>query len=385
MAVDHPIIIIGSGLAGYNVAREFRKLNSDAELIIVADDDANFYSKPLLSNALVKNKTAQELAMSDAEKMADDLNAQVLKNTRVEKIEPENNVIHIGDDKTLNYSQLVLAMGASTIELSISGNAADKIVSVNDLESYAVFRKAIADKKRVAIIGAGLIGCEFANDLVLSDYDVSVIGLSEQPLNNLLPQQAGEYLKTALTEQGVNWHLGKETKQINFVENAFKIDFADGTALEVDVVLSAVGLNPNIQVANEAGIAVNKGIVVNKQLETNEKNIYALGDCAEIESLFLPYVMPLMTSARALAKSLNGDVTPVSFPAMPVMVKTPSCAVVVSPPARGIDGEWKIEQDEEGVRARFIDQAGVLKGYALVGKAVEDKQALTKELPAVLS
>ena len=92
-----------------------------------------------------------------------------------------------------------------------------------------------------------------------------------------------------------------------------------------------------------------------------------------------------MASARALAKSLNGDATPVSFPAMPVIVKTPSCAVVVSPPARGIAGEWKIEQDEEGVRARFIDQDGVLQGYALVGKAVEDKQALTKELPAVLA
>ena len=385
MAVDHPIIIIGSGLAGYNVAREFRKLNADAELIIVADDDANFYSKPLLSNALVKNKTAQDLAMSDAEKMAGDLNAKVLKNTRVEKIDPSNNVVHISKNESLNYSQLVLAMGASTINLSISGNAADKVVSVNDLESYAVFRNAIADKKRVAIIGAGLIGCEFANDLVLSDYDVSVIGLSEQPLNNLLPQQAGEYLKTALTEQGVNWHLGKETKQINFAENKFKIDFVDGSALDVDVVLSAVGLNPNIQVADDAGINVNKGIVVNKHLETNEKNIYALGDCAEIESLFLPYVMPLMTSARALAKSLNGETTAVNFPAMPVMVKTPSCAVVVSPPARGIEGEWKVEQDEEGVHARFIDQAGVLQGFALVGKAVADKQVLTKELPAVLA
>ena len=385
MAVDHPIIIIGSGLAGYNVAREFRKLNADAELIIVADDDANFYSKPLLSNALVKNKTAQDLAMSDAEKMAGDLNAKVLKNTRVEKIDPSNNVVHISKNESLNYSQLVLAMGASTINLSISGNAADKVVSVNDLESYAVFRNAIADKKRVAIIGAGLIGCEFANDLVLSDYDVSVIGLSEQPLNNLLPQQAGEYLKTALTEQGVNWHLGKETKQINFAENKFKIDFVDGSALDVDVVLSAVGLSPNIQVADDAGIKVNKGIVVNKHLETNEKDIYALGDCAEIENLFLPYVMPLMTSARALAKSLNGETTSVSFPAMPVMVKTPSCAVVASPPARGIEGEWKVEQDEEGVHARFIDQAGVLQGFALVGKAVADKQALTKELPAVLA
>lgn len=384
MSINSPIIIIGSGLAGYNVAREFRKLNTSADLIIIADDAAEFYSKPMLSNALAKNKMAHELAMADAEKMANDLNAKVLKHTRVEKIDPNNKVIHTSKNEALNYSQLVLALGASTITLPISGNAADKIFAVNDLASYAEFRAAIADKKKVAIIGAGLIGCEFANDLVLSDYEVSVIGLAELPLNRLLPPQAGEYLKTALTEQGVNWHLGQETKQINYENQVFQIDLENGTRLEVDVVLSAVGLNPNVKIAEEAGIEVNKGIVVNQQLETNYKDIFALGDCAEVESLFLPFVMPLMNSARALAKSLNGETTAVTCPAMPVMVKTPSCSVVVAPPAPGIKGEWAIKQDENGVHASYIDQAGVLHGFALVGKAVEDKQRLTKELPAVL-
>ena len=109
-----------------------------------------------------------------------------------------------------------------------------------------------------------------------------------------------------------------------------------------------------------------------------------MGDCAEVEGLFLPYVMPLMNAARAIAKSLNGDVTAVNYPAMPVMVKTPSCAVVVAPPGNGIEGNWAIQQDEEGVHAKFIDKEGVLQGFALVGKAVEDKQALTKQLPATL-
>ena len=331
---------------------------------------------------------AHELAMANAEKMAIDLNAKVLKHTRVEKIDPANNVVHTANNETLKYSQLVLALGASTITLTLEGNAADKIISVNDLTSYGAFREAIADKKKVAIIGAGLIGCEFANDLALSDYEVSVIGLSELPLNRLLPPQAGEYLKAALLEQGVNWFLGQEAKQINHVndgEQSFQIELENGVRLEADVVLSAVGLKPNTKLAEEAGILVNKGIVVNQRLETNYKNVFALGDCAEIENLFLPYVMPLMSSARALAKSLNGETTAVSFPAMPVMVKTPSCSVVVASPADGITGEWEIKQDEDGVHAQYFDQAGVLQGFALVGKAVEDKQRLTKELPAVLT
>lgn len=382
--MDAPIIIIGSGLAGYNVAREFRKLNSTAELILIADDAAAFYSKPMLSNALAKNKTSDELPIANAEKMAKDLNAKILKHTRVEKIDPENHLLYTSNNETLSYSQLVLALGASAVSLPVECNAADKIYTVNDLESYAVFRDAISDKKKVAIIGAGLIGCEFANDLILSNYDVSVIDLGDYPLNFLLPDKAGDYLKAALAEQGVNWHLGQKTKKINIDESGVQIELENGTTLEVDIVLSAIGLKPNTQVAKEAGITVNKAIVVNQNLETNHKGIFALGDCAEVVGLFLPFVMPLMNSARAIAKSLNGELTEVTYPAMPVLVKTPSCSVIVSAPDRNIDGEWTIKHDAHGVHARYFDKDGKLQGFALVGKAIEDKQALTKELPAVL-
>jgi len=384
MEADFPIIIIGSGLAGYNVAREFRKLNTTAELLIIADDAADFYSKPMLSNALVKNKTAKDLPMSEAEKMAMDLDAKILKHTRIEKINPDQHIVITSDNESIKYSQLVLAIGASAITLGIKGNATDKILTVNDLASYAVFRNKIKDKKKIAIIGAGLIGCEFANDLILSDFDVSVLDLGDLPLNRLLPGQAGEYLKTALAEKGVNWFLGQQTKQINFSESTFTIDLEEDITIEVDVVLSAIGLRPNIQIAKEAGITVNKGIVVNQHLETNQKNIFALGDCAEVAGLFLPYVMPLMHSARALAKSLNGDKTEVTYPAMPVLVKTPSCAVVVAPPASDVDGEWIIKKDKAGVNAQYFDKNGKLQGFALVGEAIADKQKLTKELPAVL-
>lgn len=385
MCEDHPIIIIGSGMAGYNVAREFRKLNTEAELIIIANDAADFYSKPLLSNALAKNKLAHELSMANSEKMADDLNATILKHTCVEKIEPEKNCIYTQCNKTFHYHHLVLALGGAAITLPIDGNAADKILSVNHLSDYAKFRTAITDKSHVAIIGAGLIGCEFANDLALADYDVTVIDLSDLPLNNLLPPQAGEYLKKSLEEQGVNWQLGNPTKHIHYEKGMFKIELADGTQLDADVVLSAVGLKPNTKIADAAGIHINKGIKVNQQLQTNYSNIFSLGDCAEINGLLLPYVMPLMHSARAIAKSLNDELTTVKFPAMPVMLKTPSCTVIASPAARHIKGKWIVEQDDEGVHASYVDQEGVLQGFALVGSAVVDKQRLVKELPAVLN
>jgi len=384
MASESPIIIVGSGLAGYNVAREFRKLNKEKELIIIADDAADFYSKPMLSNALDKKKTAADLAMFDAEKMAGDLNAKILKHTRVEKIDPSKQTVQTHGNDLFHYSHLVLATGSSCISIPFEGNATDKILSVNDLADYAAFRKAIEGKKSVAIIGAGLIGCEFANDLVLADYDASVIDLSELPLARLLPEQAGQYVKQALSKQGVKWCLGQKTKSIQYNNEMFTIEFDDGSTITADVVLSAVGLIPNTQLCQDANIAVNQGIVVNQQLMTSDKNIFALGDCAEVEGLFLPYVMPLMNCARAIAKSLNGELTSVSYPAMPVMVKTPSCPVVVVRPRRDAKGEWAVVESDDGVQATFTDEAGKLKGYALVGKAVEEKQRLTKELPLLL-
>ena len=380
-----PIIIIGSGLAGYNVAREFRKLDSASQLVIISADNAEFYSKPMLSNALEKNKSADELPMANAEKMANDLDANILAQTRVSKIDPAHHLITTSDNQTLNYSQLVLATGALPNELKIPGNASDKILHVNDLQSYACFRKAIKDQKKVFIIGAGLIGCEFANDLVLSSYDVSVVNKSNFPLDRLLPEPASRYLQSALAKQGVNWQLGKQVKQLNHDGQRFAVELDDGTEIEADVVLSAVGLKPNTNLAEAADINVAKGIQVNQYLQTSQQDIFALGDCAEVEGLFLPYVMPLMNAARVLAKNLCGGKVSVTYPAMPVIVKTPSCPVVASLPYHEINGEWIIKEDEQGVHATYVDENGTLQGFALVGKAIEDKLKLTRELPAILN
>ena len=379
------VIIIGSGLAGYNVAREFRKLDSTSQLVIISADNAEFYSKPMLSNALEKNKSADELAMAKAEKMATDLDATILTQTRVSKIDPELHRITTSDNQTLNYSQLVLATGASPVELSIKGNAADKILHVNDLQGYARFREAIKDRKKIFIIGAGLIGCEFANDLVLSGYEVTVVNRGNLPLDRILPEAAGHYLENALAEQGVNWQLGKQVKQLNHDGQHFVIELDDGTETDADVVLSAIGLKPNTQLAEAAGINVAKGIQADKYLQTSQQDIFALGDCAEVEKLFLPYVMPLMSAARVLAKNLCGEKVAVTYPAMPVIVKTPSCPVVASLPYHEINGEWIIKEDEQGVHATYVDKNGNLQGFALVGKSIEDKLKLTKALPAILN
>jgi rubredoxin-NAD+ reductase len=259
------------------------------------------------------------------------------------------------------------------------------VMTVNDLEDYALFRRAIVGKKKVAILGAGLIGCEFANDLVLGDYEVDVIDLAPQALGRLLPEAAALELQQKLSDAGVRWHLSTTVQAIDHQAESLQVTLANGKTITCDVFLSAVGLKPRIELAKATGINVGTGIQVNRQLETNLKNIFAIGDCAEIEGLVLPYVMPIMQAARALAPTLLGQATALTYPAMPVMVKTPALPTIVSPPAKGAEGRWTTTPVEGGLEARFESADGKLLGFALMGTATAQRGALTKELPAILT
>jgi rubredoxin-NAD+ reductase len=159
---------------------------------------------------------------------------------------------------------------------------------------------------------------------------------------------------------------------------------SDGSAVHADTVLSAIGLRPAVELAQQAGLTTHRGIVTDRYLQTSISGVYALGDCAEVEGLNLPYVMPIMSAARALAQTLAGQPTKVSYPAMPVVIKTPAHPVVVSPPARDATGSWEVTQANNGVRALYQDGTGKLLGFALTGQFVTEKQALTRELPAIL-
>jgi len=378
-----PVVIIGSGLAGYSVARELRKLDSALPLTILSRDEASFYSKPMLSNALASGKTAAQLAGASAGQMAAQLKAQVIPGVEVEAVDTAGRTLQAGG-AVLRYSKLVFALGADPIVLPLAGDAAQTVLRVNDLADYARFRAAIEAKKTVALLGAGLIGCEFANDLVAAGYRVHVIDPAPRPLGRLLPEALAQQLQRALAASGVVWHLGTAARAVSRNAADLRVDLADGTALGVDAVLSAVGLRPRTQLAQRAGLQVNRGIVTDRLLQTSAADVYALGDCAEIDGQTLPYVLPLMQAARALAQTLAGTPTAVAYPAMPVVVKTPALPLIVCPPP-ALSGSWIYAEHANGTEARFEDAGGKLLGFALAGSATARKQALTKLAPPVFS
>jgi rubredoxin-NAD+ reductase len=382
--MNAPVVIIGTGLAGYNLAREFRKLDGETPLLLITADDGRSYSKPMLSTGFGKNKEADGLSMAEPGAMADQLKAEVRTHTRVSGIDPGHKRLWIGEE-AVPYRDLILAWGAETVRVPVAGDAADAIFPINDLEDYARFRAAAAGKKRVLILGAGLIGCEFANDLVLGGYEIDLVAPCEQVMPTLLHPAAAAAVQAGLESLGARFHLGPLLTRLDRADDGLEAHLSDGEVLHCDLVVSAIGLRPRTDLAAAAGLEIGRGVVVDRHLQTSHANIYALGDCAEVDGLNLLYVMPLMNCARALAQTLAGTLTPVKYGPMPVTVKTPVCPLVVSPPPKGSEGVWTVEGEGADIKALCLDSDGNLLGYALTGAAVMDKLALNKALPPLLA
>lgn len=377
------IVIIGSGMAGYGLLRELRKLDKEVPVTVITADDGAAYAKPNLSNALASKKSAASLASQSAEQIAASLNATVLTQTRVTRIDPAARAVET-DRGVIAYGKLVLALGADPMAHGVSGAAAPYIHSVNDLADYTCFRDALDGKRRVTILGGGLIGCEFANDLVSAGYAVTVVHRGPQPLERLLPEALAQQLGAALAQAGVTWHYGRIAVRAEPTGEGVTLTLDDGQTIESDVVLSAIGLRPRIALAQAAGLTTARGIVVDRTLQASAAGIYAMGDCVEVAGMVLPFVQPLLQQARALAATLTGKPTAITYPAMPVVVKTPALPVTVAPPAAGADGEWRITPEQNCVVARCENKQGQLQGFALAGQGPGLRMELTKQLPATL-
>ena len=373
----NPIVIIGAGMAGFTVARELRKLDKDIPLVMLTNDAGGYYSKPMLSNAFAQKKEAAQLITQSAEQMAAQLGATILAGIHVTGVDTAQKIIHT-DAEPIPYEQLVLAVGARAIRLTIEGDGADQVLSVNNVADYSRFRELVALPKhgvsaRVTILGAGLIGCEFADDLAGAGHAVTLIDPSPLPLAALAAPALSRGLQAALTARGIGMHLSTTATRIERSGDSLSITLADGNRIDTDIVLSAVGLRPDLTIATAAGLATGRGILVDASGQTSAAHVYAVGDCAEYTvdaaggTRILPYIAPLMTAARAIARTLTGTPTIIDLKDSPVIVKTPSYPIALVPPplAAQAGGRWEDEQVDGRTICRFYDGAGVLVGFCV--------------------
>ena len=384
-----PVIIIGTGLAGYTLAREFRKLDKSAPLLIITADDGGFYSKPMLSNAFAQGKQAAQLVSQTTVQMSAQLSATIMAGTQVLHIDVIAKKVETSAG-TFEYDRLVLAVGAQAIRVPLEGDAANEVISVNNLDDYARFRTAIAQhggNARIAILGAGLIGCEFADDLAGTGHHVTLVDPHSLPMAALAPPPLSRALHAALTERGVQFQLGTTAQRVERGEHGLEVTLANGTRIVVDIVLSAVGLRPSLALAQSGGLHTGRGIRVDAYGRTSADDVYALGDCVEYTTAtgsgVLPYVAPLMAAARAIARTLAGEPTAIEWKPMPVIVKTLSLPIALVPPPTSSIGVWQETRYGERIICRYYDGNGVMIGFGVAPQEASIRQALINELGSV--
>ena len=379
------IVIIGSGFAAYQLVKAIRRSDGETKITVITSDKGDDYNKPDLSHVFTKAQTASDLISQSADNFANQYKITLLSKTKVIAIDAVTKTVEC-EHQNVSYQKLVLATGAKAFIPPIKGNATDSIITLNSLDEFDASQSRLAEAKSVMVIGAGLIGTEISMDLARSGKQVVLADRSTTLLPNLLPEFISSQLYQCLAVNNVSIQLESQVETIdsNIDGKGFDVSLDNGKTYQVDHIICAVGLSPNTQLAQNANIATERGITVNEHLETSEKDIYALGDCAQINGKLLPFLQPILLSANALAKTLTGQVTAVRLPAMMVKVKTPLLPVQLSGDTTNDNSTWQVEANADGLTAKAFDQNETLIGFVVTKNHMKHAFPLLRALPATI-
>jgi rubredoxin-NAD+ reductase len=376
------VVIVGAGIAGWSVAESIRRRDNETPLLLISACEGLSYPKPALSNAFAQGKQVEDLVEQDALSKAAELNLEVRTETRVIKIDPKKRRLTTAKGG-IQYDKLILALGARQRELPIAGNASDSTLRINDLADYKKLRNRLAqDVSHVTILGAGLIGCEFAEDLSTAGYRISIIDPSDYPLASLLPADTAQQLRLQLEQKGVEWHFNTTLDSVEHSATRLRAILSDGEAVETDLVLSAAGLVPNTKIAEKAGISVGTGIITDRLMQTSETDIYAIGDCAAVEGEVFCYIEPIRRQADTIAARLKGEHLPFDILPPLIRVKTPSFPLAVCLPRQREQTKLVRHKTAGKDRIDYL-QNGELVGFILSGENATGGTSLYKELIAL--
>lgn len=372
------IVIIGSGFAAQQLVRSLRRLDGSCPIRLLTADSGDDYNKPDLSHVISQGRSAGAMTRLGGADFAEQQRITLVPHCRVERIDRAARKV-ITSSGECAYGQLVLATGASASCPPITGR--EELITLNSQREYAAAEAKLAVAKRVLVLGAGLIGTELAMDLATAGREVVLVDLAHSLLASLMPAALSQPLQETLRAQGVNVRMGCSVTALTPGTSGLQVALSDGSLCEVDAAISAIGLKPNMALAAEAGLAVGRGIAVNRLLQSSDPHIFALGDCAEVDGQLRPYLQPILLGANALAKTLLGQPTALALPNMLVKVKTPLYPLQLAGQTQGEGLNWQSEWNGLGLVARAFDDAGRLCGFVVGGEQMKTAFALLRELP----
>lgn len=401
-AAKKGVVIIGAGLAGWHVIDAIRAKDTEIPITLITADSGDRYHKPMLTMAISQNKRASDLVRASGSEAANTAEVTLLANTQVTDIDPVSQTVQVRsttqtDDAltTIGYEKMVLAMGAHPI--FPKSLPQDLVWHVNHIERFSQLQEKLATgSQHVAIVGAGMVGTEIAEDLLKAGHKVTLIDLNDAPLSQMLPAKATARIAKAIESQGIQFLGGYQVSAVTRVgsndddsEDAEKLqvdyaplssdaDNADTQPLEpliVDHVIASTGLTVDEQLPAAAGVEFDRrtGIVVDAAtLRTNAANIYAIGDCMSINGVACRYVAPLRAQAATIADDILGHEHS-GYDHKPPMIRLKNKAISVM--VTGVPqatGNWQVktESDDELIMDLLDDNEAVSATVTIKAPAV---------------
>ena len=394
MSVENPsvesskgIVIIGAGLAGWHVIDAIRAKDKDIPITLITADSGDRYHKPMLTMAISQKKSAADLVRATGVDAAEAANVKLLANTQVTDVDTTTQELQLvsalrsdpvyTNYATISYGKLVLAMGAHPI--FPKSLPEDLVWHVNHIERFGQLQEKLATgSQHVAIVGAGMVGTEIAEDLLKAGHQVTLIDLNDAPLSQMLPRKATARIAQAVKSQGINFlggyqvsgitRLSDEKLEVSYEVLSSATESSTAEPIEpliVDHVIASTGLTVNDKLPAAAGVEFNRrtGIVVDAPtLRTSTANIYAIGDCMSIDGVPCRYVAPLRAQAATIADDVLG-LEHNGYEHKPPMIRLKNKAISVM--VTGVPqatGNWQVktESDDELVMDLLNDSDEVI-------------------------
>ncbi|WP_394243054.1 NADH:flavorubredoxin reductase NorW [Vibrio astriarenae] len=376
--MTHTVIIIGSGFAAYQLVKTIRRMSTDIAIQVITADTGDVYNKPDLSHVFSRHQTANDLVTQTGEEFAAEHGVELIKGVVVTNIDTTQQIVVAGGAE-YPYSKLVLATGANSFIPSMLGDGVERVHTLNSLREYQSAQDALMRAEKVLLIGGGIIGVELAMDLATSGKKVMLVEPSDHLMSSILPSFVSVELEAQLRSLGVEVYTRSVVERIDSNGTNSLVELNNGQSLGVDEVISTAGLRPNISLAKQLGADTNRGVCVDHRMMTSIADIYALGDCAEMNGRVMAYLQPAIMAANAIAQDIVSGQGELRLPAMMVKIKTPNYPIQIGGDVSRVDN-WQASISASGLSAKGYDHGGKMMGFVVTNEAVSQAFPLLREL-----